>query len=161
MKVFSLKLTALALAGMMIAAPGAQAGGLYDDDDYNNPAHSNRNTLATYCQQYPDAVICNDDRGYEPQYEPRYERRHYQERRYHKPKRAYNGHCRAVIRAVGKRNLVRGFARNSARFAWKREVREVHGAQYADWRNARNFSIECTRHGALKSCVARGTPCRH
>ncbi len=152
MKSFSLKLTALALAGLVVAAPAAQAGGLYDDDDNGSTAYSNRNTLATYCRQYPDAVICNDDA-----YEPRHERHH----RKHYRKKVYNNHCRPLIRAVGKRNLVTVFARNSARFAWRREVRAVHGSQYANWQNAHNFTITCTRYGALKSCVARGTPCRY
>ncbi len=146
MNTYSLKLMALALAGLVAAAPGAKAGGLYDGDD---TGYTPRANLDAYCDRnpYDDACGGND----EPQYRPH---------RHHK-KTYNNGHCTALIRAVGKRNLVTAFARNSARFAWRRETRFVHGEQYANWNNAHNAEITCTRYGALKSCEARATPCRY
>jgi hypothetical protein len=169
MKHFSFKLAALALAGVLAASTGAQAGGLYDDDDtgysngsgngngngYGNGGYSgsyNRQSLRQYCYENPYDDACED---YRPQ------------RKTYKKSYGYgngygngNGRCAALIRAVGKRNLVTAFARNSARFAWRREVRAVHGDQYSDWGNARGADIDCTHYGALKSCVAVATPCR-
>jgi hypothetical protein len=142
---FSLKMTALALAGIIAAAP-AQAGGLFDSDDNGYPGSYNRQNLDAYCDLHPDDDACDD----EPQYKKKtYKKSHHSDR------------CAALIRAAGKRNLVTVFARNSARFAWRREARAVHGNQYANWHNARNPQITCTRIGALKSCIARATPCRY
>jgi hypothetical protein len=163
MKHIPLKLTAMAVAGLIAMATGAQAGGLYDSDDDkvysgNDKGYSdddngysnqyNRQSLSSYCYKNPYDDACDP-----------------YAKKYHK-KKTYNnsygsgGRCAALIRAVGKRNLVRGFARNSARFAWARETRFVHGDQYASWHNARNAHISCTRVGALNSCVATATPCR-
>jgi hypothetical protein len=147
MKHFPLKLTVLALAGVMTVAAGAKAGGLYDDDDDGYSSHYNRHSLSSYCYQHPEDDDCDP----------------YAKRYHHKPH--YNsshsgGRCAALVRAVGKRNLVTAFARNSARFAWSREARFVHGDQYANWNYARNADITCTRIGALKSCEATATPCR-
>lgn len=147
---------ALSLAGLLAAAPAAQAGGLYDNG-YPGSYQSD-DDLEGFCRMHPYDDACdNDDYSND---EPRYEKPHRRHSHRHHS-RDNDGRCRALIRAVGKRNLIRGFARNSARFAWRREARAVHGSQYSNWRNARNFSISCTRHGALKSCVARGTPCRY
>lgn len=144
-----LKITALAFAGMMILASGAQAGGLYDDDDDDNGTASryNRQSLSSYCYKNPYDDACDP-----------YAKRQYQKKRYDG---SYSsGRCAALVRAVGKRNLVTAFARNSARFAWAREARFVHGDQYANWNNARNARITCTRVGALNNCEATATPCR-
>jgi hypothetical protein len=145
MKYFSLKMTAYALAGIILAAP-AQAGGLFDSDDNGYSGSYNRQNLNVYCDRYPADDACDD--------EPQYKRKTYE-------KSYQGGRCAALIRAAGKRNLVTAFARNSARFAWRRETRAVHGNQYANWHNARNPQITCTRIGALKSCMARGTPCSY
>lgn len=143
-----LKITALAFAGMIALASGAQAGGLYDDDDNTGSSSQyNRQSLSSYCYKNPDDDACDP-----------YAKRHYQKKNYSNSHSS--GRCAALIRAVGKRNLVTTFARNSARFAWTRESRFVHGDQYANWRNARNAHISCSRVGALNSCVATGTPCR-
>jgi hypothetical protein len=143
-----LKAGALALAGMIAVASNAQAGGLYDGDDNGFSGKYNRQSLDVYCDQNPYDDACN---GYD---KPAYRKK------VHK-KRHHDNHCRALIRAAGKRNLVTAFARNSAIFAWRREVRAVHGAQYMNWNNARNAYIECNRYGGLKECVARATPCRY
>lgn len=148
MKIYLLKIGALTLAGIVAVAAGAQAGSLYDGDDNGYSGGYNRQNLDVYCDQNPYADACG---GYD---EPRYKKKAYK-----KPR--YNNHCRALIRAAGKRNIVTAFARNSARYAWRREVRAVHGPQYMNWNNARNAYIECTRIGGLKECVARGTPCQY
>lgn len=147
MKMYMLKVVALTLAGILAVAAGARAGGLYDGDDNGYSGNYNRQNLDAYCDLYPENDSCG---GYN---EPQYKKKTY--------KPYHNGRCAALIRAAGKRNLVTAFARNSARFAWRREVRAVHGPQYANWRNARNAYVECARYGALKECVARATPCRY
>jgi hypothetical protein len=152
MKHFSFKLAAMALAGMLSASTAAQAGGLdhHDDDDGNGYSGSySRQSLKQYCYENPSADACEDYRPY---------KKHYYKKQY-----SYedNGRCAALIRSAGKRNLVAAFARNSARFAWRREVQAVHGGQYANWNNARNGYITCTSYGALKACVATATPCRY
>lgn len=147
MKNFSIPFIAIALVGM-VAASGAQAGGLYDDDDNGYSGNYNRQSLSQYCRENPYDDECA---GYRRQHEPR---RSYK-------KSYHDGRCAPLIRAVGKRNLVTAFARNSARFAWSRETRFVHGDQYANWNYARNAEIVCTRVGAVKSCVAKAIPCRY
>jgi hypothetical protein len=148
MKSVSLKLTVLALAGAMAMGSAAKAGGLFDDDDDNGYSnHYNRQSLSSYCYQHPDDDACDP-----------YAKRYQHKRSYNNSH--YSGRCAALVRAVGKRNLVTAFARNSARFAWSREARFVHGDQYANWNYARNPSITCTNYGALKSCEATATPCR-
>ena len=107
MKYFSLRMTAYAWAGIILAAP-AQAGGLFDSDDNGYSGSYNRQNLNVYCDRYPDDDACDD--------EPQYKRKTY--------RKSYHGvRCAALIRAAGKRNLVTAFARNSARFAWRRETR--------------------------------------
>lgn len=153
MKLIPLKFAAVALAGLLAASSGAQAGG-GDFNAFPN-LHSNSEPsydYEEYCEEHPYTDRCED-----------YRREQYRERRHEKRvyrKKAYDNHCRALIRAVGKRNVVRGFARNSAVFAWRRESRAVHGAQYANWNNADNAHISCSRTGILFSCVAKATPCR-
>jgi hypothetical protein len=150
MKLFSFKLAAMALAGVLAASSGAQAGGLYDDDDNGHSGTYQRKSLAQYCYENPYSDVCDDD--------DRPAKKQYYKKQY-----SYdgNGGCAALIRAAGKRNLVTAFARNSARFAWRREVQAVHGGQYANWHNARNADITCSHYGALKACVATATPCRN
>ena len=157
MKIRSFKIVALALTGLLVAASGAQAGGLYDYDDNGYSGKYNRQNLDAYCDLHPYDDAC--DSYDEPSYKKKTYKKSYKKKSYKKSH--YNGRCRALIRASGKRNLVRAFARNSARFAWRREARAVHGSQYMNWRNARNFRITCTRFGAFKECIARGTPCRY
>jgi hypothetical protein len=158
MKLFSLKLTALAFAGLLAASSGAQATGLYDADSigtFPNFSSSNDDDYGDdyedYCEEHPYASRCEDYR------EERREHRHYKR----KAKKAVSNRCAALIRAVGKRNLVKVFASNSARFAWRREARAVHGSQYANWNNSRNSDISCTLHGLLYSCTAKATPCKY
>lgn len=151
MKIFSFKLVAIALAGVLAASAGAQAGGLHDDDNGNGNGYSGSyggKSFQQYCYENPYDDACDDDQP----------KKHYRKKHY-----SYegNGRCAALIRAAGKRNLVTAFARNSARFAWRREVQAVHGGQYASWHNARNPHITCTRYGALKACTATATPCRN
>ncbi|HKJ62441.1 MAG TPA: hypothetical protein VKA94_10695 [Hyphomicrobiales bacterium] len=156
MKLFSLKLTVLALAGLLAASSGAQATGLYDADSietFPNFSSSNDDDYEDYCDEHPYASRCDDYRE-----ERREERREY---RHYKKRKAVSHRCAALIRAVGKRNLVKVFARNSARFAWNRETRAVHGRQYANWNNAENAHITCTLHGLLFSCTAKATPCKY
>ena len=151
MKLFSLKLAALAFAGLLAASSGAQATGLYDNDN-TFPKFGERysdNDYEDYCEEHPRASGCEDYR------EERREYRHY------KKKKAVSNRCAALIRAVGKRNVVKAFAGNSARFAWRREVRDVHGTQYSNWNNARSADINCTTTGILFSCTARATPCKY
>ena len=140
------KITAIAFAGMLALASGAQAGGLYDNDD-----NDDNDTTSQYNQQSPGSYCDQNDDDCDP----------HAKRDYGK---SYNGsytagRCAPLVRAVGKRNLVLGFARNSARFAWAREARFVHGEQYANWGRARDAHISCTRVGALNSCEATATPC--
>jgi hypothetical protein len=186
-------ITALAFAGMLAIAPGAQAGGLYDNDDDDNRVTSEYNrkspginddhdngATSEYSQQSPSSND-DDDNGVTSQYSqqspssnddddngatgqynqqspssdcddddcaPQAKGNHQQ--------KSYNGSytagsCAALVRAVGKRN--------SARFAWTREARFVHGDQYANWGRARDAHISCTRVGALSSCEAIATPC--
>ena len=144
------KITALALAGMLVLASGAQAGGLYDKDDDDNDTTSqyNRQSLSSYCYKNPYDDACDP-----------YAKRDYRKKDYSNGSYT-SGRCAALVRAVGKRNLVMAFARNSARFAWARETRFVHGEQYANWRQARDAHISCTRVGALNSCEATATPCQ-
>lgn len=141
-----LRVAALAFAGMLVAASAGQAAGLYDDDDDAAPSQY-RSQHGLYCYKHPydDACAPYARRSYEPQHDV-----------YSDGSRR----CAALVRAVGKRNLFLTFARNSARFAWVREARFVHGDQYADWNHARDAEIACTREGALNSCEAVATPCR-
>jgi hypothetical protein len=140
-------LTCLVLAGAMTVASGALAGGLYDEDDgAYSPDH--RQGFSRYCHEHPYSDVCDPYHNGDAQ-------------RYGQGPAYEGGHCAALVRAVGKRNIFTVFARNSARFAWIREARFVHGDQYADWNLARNAEISCTEIGALKSCVAVGTPCRY
>ena len=141
------KITALAFAGMIAFASGAQAAGLYDDDDDNGSSYDRR-SLSSYCYKNPYDDACDT-----------YAKRRYERKSYDGSYTA--GHCAPLVRAVGKRNLVLAFARNSARFAWIREARFVHGDQYANWNSSRNAQISCTREGALSSCEAIATPCRY
>lgn len=154
MKLFSLKLTALALAGLLAASSGAQATGLYDNDNTfpNFSKHYDDNDYEDYCEDHPYASGCDDYR------EERREYRHYRQKR---ARKAVSHRCAALIRAVGKRNVVKVFARNSARFAWRREARAVHGSQFSNWSNARNARITCSRTGLLFSCTAKATPCKY
>lgn len=157
MKLIPLKITAVALAGLLAASSGAQATGLYDNDKTfpNFPSSTKAGyDHEEYCEEHPYTDGCEEYR------EERREHRHYKRKTY-KKKKVVNHRCRALIRAVGKRNLVKAFARNSARFAWRRESRAVHGRAFANWRNADNAYISCDRHGALFSCTARGTPCKY
>ncbi len=154
MKTFSLKLTALAFAAAMVAASGAHAASLFDDDDDGKSGAYHRQ--GQYCEEHPYADTCESDR--DRPYPDRTYRHSYDrddDRDYDRDR------CVALVRAVGKRNLVTVFARNSARFAWIRETRFVHGDQYANWNIARDAEIVCTRIGALKSCEAIATPCRY
>ena len=141
------KITALAVAGMIALAAGAQAASLYDDDDEKDSS-SDRQSQSSYCYKHPYDDACDTDA---------------RQRRYREngDNGSYTaGRCAPLVRAVGKRNLVRAFARNSARFSWAREARFVHGDQYANWYNARNAHISCMRVGGLSSCEATATPCR-
>lgn len=149
MKLFSFKFAAVALAGVMAATTVAQAGDSYSDDDNGYSGSYNRQSLRQYCYENPYDDACDNGGGYK--------------KRHHEKRYSYEGggHCAAHIRAAGKRNLVTAFARNSARFAWRREVQAVHGGQYANWNNARNADITCTSYGALKACTATATPCRN
>ncbi len=141
MKLLSIKCAGLAFAGLLAVSVSAQAGGQYE--------YKPEPTLDAFCDLNPYDDVCG---GYDD--EPRYQKKPYK-------KKSHYNNCAAYTRAAGKRNLVRGFARNSAMFAWRREVRAVHGAQYANWRNARNAEITCRSQGALKSCIARATPCKY
>ncbi len=138
---------------MLAIATGAQAGGLYDNDDNDDRSDEHQpmmigkspgtyqqiRMMTTSCDTQANGITGNN--GY------------------------YTATARTLpvaaplVRAVGKRNLVLGFARNSARFAWTREARFVHGEQYANWGRARDAHISCTRVGALNSCEATATPC--
>ncbi len=192
-------ITALAFAGMLAIAPGAQAGGLYDNDgdratsdydrkspsidgghdngatsDYNRKSPSidgvyDYGAASQYNQQSAGSNE-DDDHGAASQYDqphpnghcddddcPPHGKGNYQQNSYNGSYTA--GRCAALVRAVGKRNVVLGFARNSARFAWTREARFVHGDQYANWGRARDAHISCTLVGALNSCEATATPC--
>ncbi len=153
MKPYLLTFAAAALAGVLAASSGAQATGLYDNDDVfsNIPTRADRSEeFAEYCDRYPRAELCREYR----------EDRYYEKR--HRPKaKAHNYRCRQLIRAAGKRNVVKVFARNSAMFAWRRETRAVHGSEYANWNNARGANITCTLTGILFSCTARATPCQY
>jgi hypothetical protein len=151
MKLYSLKLATLALAGLLAVSTGAQATGLYDDDK-TFPSFSNGDDgdYEDYCEEHPRASGCDDYRE---------ERREYREHK--RAKKAVSNRCAALIRAAGKRNVVKAFASNSARFAWRREVRAVHGTPYSNWHNARGADISCTRTGLLFSCTARATPCKY
>ena len=144
------KITAIVFAGMIAVASGAQAGGLYDNDDDDNGTTSqyNRQSLSSYCYKNPYDDACGP-----------YAKREYRNKRYGDSYTA--GRCAPLVRAVGKRNLVLAFARNSARFAWAREARFVHGEQYGSWGQARNAHISCTRVGVLNSCEATATPCQN
>jgi len=149
MKFVPIKMAALALAGLMTAAPGAHASSsLYDFDD--NRYTGSYDARQSYCDKHPYAPDCRYDDDYN----------HVQPKKVYKKKR-HSHRCAAYIRAAGKRNLVTAFARNSARFAWKREVRAVHGRDFTKWYNARNAEIICRRHGLLKACVAKATPCKY
>ncbi|MGB0085900.1 MAG: hypothetical protein WBP94_11075 [Rhodomicrobiaceae bacterium] len=145
---FSSKLSALVFAGAMVVASGAHAAGLFDDDDDGNSGTYHRQSLSRYCHEHPYEDACDPYRNGNDQQNA--DRQSYD-----------NDHCAALVRAVGKRNLITVFARNSARFAWVRETRFVHGDQYANWNNAHNAEINCIEVGALKSCVAIATPCRY
>ncbi|MBX2805833.1 MAG: hypothetical protein KTR19_07670 [Hyphomicrobiales bacterium] len=152
MKLVSLQLTVLALAGLLAASSGAQATGLYDDDK-SFPKFSDRyddNDFDDYCDEHPHASGCSNYRD---------EPRHYKKKRV--KKKVVSHRCAALIRAAGKRNVVKTFARNSARFAWRRETRAVHGTRFSNWQNARNANISCTRTGLVFSCTARATPCKY
>jgi hypothetical protein len=141
------KITALAVAGMIALGSGARAASLYDDDDDKDLSY-NRRSLSSYCYKHPYDEACD----------PNAKRRHYRD---NGDDGSYTaGRCAPLVRAVGKRNLVLAFARNSARFSWSREARFVHGDQYANWYNARNAHISCMRVGGLSSCEATATPCR-
>jgi hypothetical protein len=147
MRIFS-KITALAFAGMFAVASGAQAGGLYDADDDDKGASSRYDgqSLSSYCYKHPYDDAC-DRNG----------KGNYRDGRYDG---SYtSGRCAPLVRAVGKRNLILAFARNSARFAWAREARFVHGDQFGNWSQARDAHISCTQVGALKSCEATALPC--
>jgi hypothetical protein len=149
MKTTPFKMAAFAVVGIIALASGAQAGGLYDSDDDNGYfSQYERKSPSNYCYENPYDDACD----------PYANKKHYKKKSY---SHSHNsGRCAALIRAVGKRNLIRGVARNSARFAWRRETRFVHGEQYANGHSARNAHISCTRVGALSSCVATATPCR-
>lgn len=140
-------ITALAFAGLIAVAASAQAGGLYDSDDDYDTSHSySRQSLSSYCYKHPYDDACDPSA-----------KRDYRKRDYG----TYTaGRCAPLVRAVGKRNLVLAFARNSARFAWAREARFVHGEQYGNWGNSRDAHISCTRIGALNSCEATAKPCQ-
>jgi hypothetical protein len=144
-----LKITALAVAAMIALASGAQAASLYDDDDDKGSSYD-RQSQSSYCYKHPYDEACD----------PNARQRHYRDNGDGDDRSYTAGRCAALVRAVGKRNLVLAFARNSARFSWAREARFVHGDQYANWYNARNAHISCTRVGGLSSCEATATPCR-
>jgi len=139
-------ITALAFAGLIAVAASAKAGDLSDSDDDYDTSHSyTRQSLSGYCYKHPYDDACAP----------------YAKRDYHKRDHgSYTaGRCAPLVRAVGKRNLVLAFARNSARFAWAREARFVHGEQYGNWSNSIDAHISCTRIGALNSCEATAKPC--
>jgi hypothetical protein len=134
-----LKFGAAAVFAICAVAGGAQAASLDDGDSYG------REPSSRFCYKNPEDPRCDTEpRRYKPR-PPRYE----------------DAACGPTVRAAGKRNLFPGFARNSALFAWQREVRAVHGQQYARWSNARRASISCgPAGGALTGCVAVAVPCR-
>ena len=76
------------------------------------------------------------------------------------PSYAYGKVCGPTVRAAGKRNLFPGFARNSALFAWQREVRAVHGPAYSNWGYARRAHFSGGPAGGLIGCGATAGPCR-
>jgi len=145
MTTFAFRFAAAAAFALCAAAGAVQAGDLSGDDGYASQDYR-RQTPSRYCYTHPYDARCNPGvRNVKPK------------------STAYSGgkRCETSIRAVGKRNLVTAFARNSAIFAWQREVRFVHGDNYAAWSLARRASIICDRAtGALKSCVAVAGPCR-
>ena len=119
-----------------------QSASSNDDDDHG--------AASQYDQPHPNGHCDDDDCA-------PHGKENYQQNSYNGSYTA--GRCAALVRAVGKRNVVLGFARNSARFAWTREARFVHGDQYANWGRARDAHISCTQVGALNSCEATATPC--
>lgn len=147
----SLKIMFVAALGTLMVASSAMAADFPNFDDNGNDYGGgySRDSLSRYCYENPYAERCDP---YPDRPRPSYKK---------KANKSYNGNCAAKIRAAGKRNVVKGFARNSALFAWRRETRAVHGEQYANWRRARNTDIVCNRvTGLLTSCIAVGTPCR-
>lgn len=147
----SLKMMMAAALGSLMLASSAMAADFpnFDDKDDNYGGGYSRDSLNRYCYENPYDERCDP---YLDNHRPRHKK---------KAAKSYNGSCAAKIRAAGKRNLVKAFARNSALFAWRRETRAVHGEQYANWRHARNKDIVCNRvTGLLTSCIAVGTPCR-
>lgn len=139
----SLKLSAAALA-LCALAGGARAGGDLDDNGYDTSYR--RESLSRLCYKYPEDPRCDP-----------YAKRYVPKKKYY----GGGGACTSSVRAAGKRNLVPAFARNSAIFSWQREVRGVHGSEYAAWGRARGVSVVCSpAGGALTGCVATATPCR-
>lgn len=161
MQLFSIKLSALALAGLLAASSGAQATGLYDAssiDTFPNFSNGyNDDDYEEYCEEHRYAPSCKEYR--EELREYRHHKKRYHKRRHTRKKASHR--CAALIRAVGKRNVVKVFARNSARFAWRREARAVHGSHYSNWHKARNTRIVCKHNGILYSCTAKATPCKY
>jgi hypothetical protein len=139
----AIKLGAAAALAMFAMAGAAQAGGSLDDDDYGYRPQS----LSRLCYKHPEDPRCDPaPRRYKPRPAPSY---------------SNSRACGPSVRAAGKRNLIPAFARNSAMFSWRREVRAVHGPAYANWAYARRAQISCgPAGGALTGCVATATPCR-
>lgn len=148
----SLKIIAAAALGTLIVASSAAAADFPNFDDNGNDYGGgySRDSLNRYCYENPYDERCDPYLNRRPR--PTYKK---------KAAKSYHDNCAAKIRAVGKRNIVKAFARNSALFAWRREARAVHGQQYANWHRARNAEIVCDRvTGLLTSCIAVAKPCR-
>ena len=137
-----IKFGAAAVLALCAMAGVAQAGGDLDDNDYGY----RRESLSRLCYKHPEDPRCEPaPRRYRPRPAPSY---------------GYDHACGPTVRAAGKRNLIPAFARNSAMFAWRREVKAVHGPAYANWGAARQVSISCGPAGGLTGCVATARPCR-
>lgn len=65
-----------------------------------------------------------------------------------------------VITAVGEPASTQIVAYPSSLFAWRRAVREAHGAEWNSWRYAQDRDIDCQREDGKWQCTRKARPCQ-
>lgn len=65
-----------------------------------------------------------------------------------------------AIEAVGEPASTQIVAYPSSLFAWRRAVRDAHGAEWNSWRYAQDRDIDCQRTDGKWQCTRKARPCQ-
>ena len=65
-----------------------------------------------------------------------------------------------AVKAVGEPAATQIVAYPSSLFAWRRAVRDAHGAEWNSWRYAQDRDIDCQREDGKWQCTRSARPCQ-